>query len=346
MTSRTRYVVISSALVLFVGLGSGLVAYYSGFQARAFSSAGGPEELQYVPHDAVVVAYADVRHLMGSQLRQRIRDANPNAGPLAGGDGQRAFENQTGINIETDIDHVVATLVGDPAVGAGPGAGMVLARGTFNEVKIEALMRDHGARVESYKDKRLIVATPRGDNAVDANPSAAGSPEKELTLCFLKPGLVAIGTSNLIRRAIDLENGGDNVASNEELMNLVRALDSGNAWAVGRFDALRASTKLPAGMSQLPPITWFSATANINDGIDGVLRAEANSDEAAKNFRDVVQGFIALASLQGSSKPEVKAVVQSLALSGTGKTVALSFSIPGRIVDALGPTADRKSAAH
>src|SRR6185436_20871493 len=102
MTSRTRYVVISSALVLFVGLGSGLVAYYSGFQARAFSSAGGPEELQYVPHDAVVVAYADVRHLMGSQLRQRIRDANPNAGPLAGGDGQRAFENQTGINIETD----------------------------------------------------------------------------------------------------------------------------------------------------------------------------------------------------------------------------------------------------
>ena len=61
----------------------------------------------------------------------------------------------------------------------------------------------------------------------------------------------------------------------------------------------------------------------------------SGADAAAKNFRDVVQGFIALASLQGSSKPEVKAVVQSLALSGTGKTVALSFSIPGRIVDAL-----------
>ena len=85
-------------------------------------------------------------------------------------------------------------------------------------------------------------------------------------------------------------------------MNLVRALDSGNAWAVGRFDALRASTRLPAGMSQLPPITWFSATANINDGIDGVLRAEANSDEAAKNFRDVVRDS-SLASLQGSSSP-------------------------------------------
>src|SRR5436190_19980605 len=118
MASRTRYVVISSVLVLFVGLGSGLVAYYAGFQARAFSTVGGPEELQYVPHDALVVAYADVRHVMSSALRQRIRDAAPKTGGLASGDGQREFENQTGINIETDIDHVVAALVGDPAAGA------------------------------------------------------------------------------------------------------------------------------------------------------------------------------------------------------------------------------------
>ena len=34
---------------------------------------------------------------------------------------------------------------------------MVLARGRFDEVKIEALMREHGAHVEDYSGRRLIV---------------------------------------------------------------------------------------------------------------------------------------------------------------------------------------------
>jgi hypothetical protein len=38
MTTRTRYFVIVSLLVLGVGLGSGLVAYYVGFPARAAGS--------------------------------------------------------------------------------------------------------------------------------------------------------------------------------------------------------------------------------------------------------------------------------------------------------------------
>ena len=161
MTSKTRYVVISSALVLFVGLGSGLVAYYSGFQARAFSTAGGPEELQYIPHDAVVVAYADVRHLMGSPLRQRI--GTPTQRGPGGQDGQRA-SSQTGINIETDIDHVVATLVGDPAAGAGPGAGMVqpTAPQRSQDRGVDARPRRPGSRIRTSvsSSRRLAVTTP------------------------------------------------------------------------------------------------------------------------------------------------------------------------------------------
>ena len=52
MTARTRYFVIASLLVLGVGLGTGLVAYYVGFPAGAFTRAGGPEELQLVPRNA------------------------------------------------------------------------------------------------------------------------------------------------------------------------------------------------------------------------------------------------------------------------------------------------------
>src|SRR5215468_12720664 len=154
MTVRTRYFVIVSLLVILVGLGTGLVAYYVGFPTNAFFSHGGPEELRFLPGSASVIAYADVREVMASELRQRFRRSVATG---AQENGQREFQDLTGINIETDIGRVVACL-DLPANGStGMGAGLVLARGTFDEVKIEALMREHGAQVENYKGKRLLV---------------------------------------------------------------------------------------------------------------------------------------------------------------------------------------------
>lgn len=350
MTAKTRYFVISSLLVMFVGLGSGLVAYYGGFPASAFTSAGGPEELQYIPKDAAVVAYADVRHIMTSELRQRIRRAVPGQE-----NGQQEFQNHTGINIETDIDHVVASLQPGVAGSNVPATGIVVVRGSFNEATIEALMREHGAQVEQYKGKRIVVAPAghhrAGQSGTEAADPTASAPAEtaqtpEFALAFLKPGLVAVGTPALLKQAIDLESGGASVLTNEEMMNAVRSLDVGNAWVVGRFDVLKSAAKLPTGIGELPPIALVSATATVNDGVSATLKAEASTEEAAKNLRDVVQGFVALASLQAGSKPELKALVQSLELSGAGKTVALSFSVPGRILDLVAPAAGAKAGSQ
>ena len=102
MTTKTRYFVVGSLLTLGVGLGVGLVAYSVGFSTSALGAQGGPRELQFVPSNAAVVAYADVHDIMTSDLRQKVRSALPMKP-----DGQGEFQNQTGINIETDIDHVV-----------------------------------------------------------------------------------------------------------------------------------------------------------------------------------------------------------------------------------------------
>jgi hypothetical protein len=77
MAARTRYFVIASLLVLMVGLGTGLVAYYVGLPAGAFSRTGGPDELQLVPRAAALVAYADVHEIMLSDLRQKARQLLP-----------------------------------------------------------------------------------------------------------------------------------------------------------------------------------------------------------------------------------------------------------------------------
>jgi len=335
MTTRTRYFVIISLLVLGVGLGTGLVAYYVGVQGMPFARHAGPEELQYVPKDATVVAFANVQEIMHSDLRQKLHRALPEKE-----NGQAELQNLTGINLENDVFRVVACLYADTAPnGNVPGAGMVLARGNFDESKIEGLMRDHGAHVEDYKGTRLVVA--------DMNDRGNGAPHT-FALSFVEPGLAALGTADVVRKAIDLHQNGANtpatvqsVTANDELMGLVRTLETGNnAWAVGRFDALTAHAHLPANIAgQIPAITWFSVGTHINSGLRGTLRAETRDDEAANNLRDVVRGFLALGKLQAGSRPDIQAMMSSLQLGGQGTTVTLSFDVPSQVFDAIGALA-------
>jgi hypothetical protein len=340
MSNKTRYFVIASLLVLGIGLSTGLVAYYVGFPAGAFASRGGPADLGLVPRNASVIAFANVQEIMASDTPQKLRRAIP-----IQDNGQQELQNQTGINLETDIDTVVACMSPESADNT-PGSGMVLARGRFDETKIEALMRDHGAQVETYNGKRLIVADAADLHQDNADPAADSRNLRHhsVSLSFIEPGLAAIGSTKLIKSAIDLHKAGNNpqtglesVTGNDELMNLVRSLDSSNAWAVGRFDALRTQTRLPANvLSQIPAITWFAASAHINGGLRGTLRAEARDDQSANNLRDVVRGFMALAKMGSGAKPELEAMMQSLELGGTGKTVSLSFAVPAELFDMIG----------
>jgi hypothetical protein len=319
MTTKTRYFVVGSLLTLTIGLGVGLVAYSVGFSTSAFTREGGPAELQFVPANASLVAYADVRDVMTSDLRQKVRSALPMKE-----NGQHEFQDQTGINIETDIDHVLVAIVPTgEETGRMPGSPIVLARGQFDQVKIEALMREHGAQVEDYKGARLVVG-----GASDGKPS--------LSLAFLEPGLVAVGSHALIRGAVDLKSGGSSIAANDEMMGLIRDLESGNAWAAGRFDALTSRANLPDGVAQqIPAITLFSASANIDSGIRGTFRAESRDEASATSLRDVMRGFLALAKMQTSARPEFAPLLESLQLGGTGKSVALSFDLPPAVIDTL-----------
>jgi hypothetical protein len=332
MSSKSRYFVIASLLVLTVGLGTGLVAYYGGFPTTAFTRQSGPDELRFVPATAAVVAFANVHDIMTSDIRQRIRVALP-----APPHGQQDFQNQTGINIETDIDRVVTFM--SPRDGAGPhgipGSGMVLARGRFDAVKIESLMREHGGAVEEYKGRRLIVADPSHGNG--------GS----VSLAFLEPGLVAIGTSDAVRGAVDLNDGGPSIITNDDMMDRVSDLDSSSAWVAGRFDVLISHAKLPSEVAtRLPPITWFSANVDVNGGLRGTMRADTRDEESANNLRDVLRGFMALAKMQAGSQPQLEGLVQSLQLAGTGKTVSMSFDVPSEVFDAIAALANQHRAAQ
>jgi hypothetical protein len=324
MTKRTRYFVFGSVTVLLVGLCTGLVAYYTGMPMGAFGQSSGLTELRYVPATASVVAYADVRNLMQSELRQKLHQADQNQQ-----DGQAEFQRETGIDIEHDIDRVVAFM----EAGEGPdnSTGMIVATGRFDQGRLESLARQHGGTVEDYNGKRLISKMGLDGDDDDAD----GHTGKSVTVAFLETGVVAVGETPVVKRAIDRQ-GSDSVTGNAELMALVNDIDDSNAWAVGRFDALMNHAKLPEGVaSQIPAVKLFSASGHINGGLSALIRAEARDEQAAQNLRDVVQGFLALAKLQSNSQPELQVLMNSLQLSGTGKTVALSFEIPSQVIDTL-----------
>lgn len=327
MTAKTRYFVVGSLLTLGVGLGVGLAAYATGFTTSALMRQGGPDELQFVPSNAALVAYADVHDIMLSDLRQRVR-----AAVEMKEDGQREFQEKTGINIETDIDHVVVAVV-PPSNTQPPDSAIVLARGRFDQVKIEALMREHGAQVEEYRGARLVVAP------------ADSQGRHNVSVAFLEPGLVALGSHALIRGAVDLKSGGASLSTNDEMMGLIQGLDSGNAWAVGKFDALTSHARLPEALvSRIPAINLFAASAQIDSGIRTQLQIEARDDVAANSLRDVVRGFVALVKLQASGRPEVSNLVDSIQLGGNGKSVSLAFDLPSSTLDVLQQLKDLRPA--
>ena len=322
MTAKTRYFLIGSVMVLIVGLSIGLVAYYGGMPSGLFSRQSGPAELKYLPGDAAVVAYANVRDVMNSDLRQRLRKFEG-----VTDEGRSEFKTQTGIDIETDIDHVVACM-GAPGADA-ERTGLVVVTGRFDTTKIEAMALQHGGRVEQYKGTKLVVAAPDAKHEGD-------KPHAELAMGFLDRGVVALGTADMVRLAVDRGAGAKSALANAELMRLVGEMSTESMWAVGRFDALSAQATLPAEVSErIPPITWFSASGRVNGGLQAVVKAEAKDEQAAANLRDIVRGFVALAKMQTGSKPGLQKMMPDVQLSGEGKEVAISFAVTTEMLDAI-----------
>jgi hypothetical protein len=338
MNKRTRYFVVGSVAIVVVGLCTGLMAFYGGGLPLT-SSAQGPSELAYVPADATGVAYANVQEVMNSEFRQKLSQA------IQTGEGRDQFLEETGIDVERDIDTVVA------GMSLSQKDAVVVVRGRFNTTQIEALLRQGDGTVDEYKGIRLVTAGNKGSDSVDAdsgviprdNPSVDGN--HKFAVAFLEPGLLAVGPVDGVKRAIDAKDSGQNVTTNSELMAYVNDIRGGqSAWAVGRVDALKQTTEIPDQVMQhLPAVQWFALTTRINGGVTGSIRADTVDDLAAENLRDVVRGGLAMGRLVSGNDQNMKMLLDSMQLSGTGKTVSLTFHVSPEMVDALAGLASLSS---
>jgi hypothetical protein len=326
MTHRTRYFLVGSGLIVVVGLCTGLVAYYTGH--LPLGAVRGSAELAYVPSDTAAIAYADVRHIMDSEFRQRVRSLIP------AGEGKQQLLAETGIDVERDIDSVVA------ALGSADGSQqtpVVLVRGRFQPDRIEALARDHGATTEDYRGKRLVI------EPASAEPSAlvaGGLKRGPGGLAFLEPDLLAFGSVARLKAAIDAHATNQSAASTGEIMKLVGGVSTSDAWVVGRFETLASDGRMASAMrDQLSALQWFSLSADVDQAILCRVHAEAKDDQSGEQIRAVVNGMLGAARMLTNQDPRVATALNSVQASGVGPDIDLSFSVPPEMIDLVAAAA-------
>lgn len=318
MNQRTRSFLIGSAAVILLGLGTGLVAYYNGGLPTMLGQTS-DAELQYLPASAAAVGYADVRSIMTSEFRQKLREVLPT------GEEKDKIQAEFGVDIENDIDTVSAAYLG----GGTPESVVVIVRGRFNAGQIEAKATQHGAVAEEYKGKKMLVFTETSGDAT-AHHSSGG-------VAFLEVGTLALGEAGAIRQAIDAAESGQDVRKNADLMKVVNDVrGSGNAWFVGKFDAIAAAHTLPEELkSRIPAISTFAVSAHVNGGFSGAIRVDARDEKAAQQLRDVVRGALAAGQLIAADDPRVDTMLKSMQITGSGNTVGLTFTIPAGLLDVM-----------
>ncbi len=316
MNTRTRFFLFAAAGVLIASLATGLAAW-----ATRVSAAGTAEELTYVPATTLMVAYADVRGLMNSPFHERIRQLQRTS-PAAGSDD---LEARTGIRFDTDIDGVLVASTGVDALQERADASLLIARGRFDATRIEGVMRSRGGQVDQYRGKRIVTLT---------------NTTNDTALAFAEPGLLLFGPQASVRGALDAKAGAAaTISSNREFMALVNDVSDGTAWSVAKLDSASGRAPFPpALMNQLPPINWFAASGRVDTGLHGRLRAEARDVQSAESLRDVIQGFLALAKLQGGRDPAYRSMLDSVALTANGTSVSLSFDVTPAALDLLTPS--------
>src|SRR5437762_3759571 len=143
---------------------------------------------------------------MSSPFRDRFRQFDIDNGARADG-----LEARTGINLERDVDSVLVASTGRNQAPTPSDRAVLIARGRFDAVRIEGLMRQQGAQVDQYRGKRVV-------SIKDASNDTA--------LTFAEPGLLLFGPGEGVRAALDAKAGAaQGISANGEFMALVNDVD-------------------------------------------------------------------------------------------------------------------------
>jgi len=292
--------------------------------ALSAAAAADPQLLNMVMPDAKVMAGVNVEQAKTSPFGQYVlQQIQPNDQHL------QDLLTLTGFDPRRDVNELLVASPGDN----NPKTGLALARGSFDLNKITAAARAGGGTVETYSRATLVT-----------------DPKKEHSLGFVDNTLVAAGTVDTVKAALDRRTQ-TTAAIDAVLATKVNQLsNSQDAWLV----TLVPPSSLhpphpnhpPAGATPQPnPVlangavlqTIQQLTGGIKFGTNVVINAEAltPTQQDATSLAGVLQFLANMALTQSNGNADVAALVQSLKVMTTGTSVQASLSLPSEQFEGL-----------
>ncbi len=178
-----------------------------------------------------------------------------------------------------------------------------------------------------------------------------------------KPGALAFLDDETVvageRRAVEqvLDNSATSLRTNTQLLAQLQQVQPGSAfWMVGDSSALsRLPLSLPApgaepgsgSKMELPALQGVTVSADLDPLIALDIVGEAKDAAAAGKLADVVRGLLALATLQGGQRPELREMASGVSVTSDGARVRVGLRVSYELLEAFnrteaGPTPKRQ----
>ncbi len=310
--SRSRLVVFISMVV--VGLGA-LAAVGALYLDPARAAVGPlPAEGLLLPADSRFVVGLDVKRLTSSPLYRRFKaQARP--------DALRELEEKTGINPERDVDQVLI-------------AALAVVIGSVDTYKL-------GRSIETSPKGKAIGRTFEGFTEYVFTEGGKGPK----AVVFLDRQTLVIGSQATVEAAVSSRaRGAYPLRANTGITGLLERVKPGSTfWMVGDQSLLQnmpSAIPAPGGNGSsitLPALKSLVITGDLDPAIALVVTGDTPDEAAAKNLADIVRGFVALASLQASQRPELKDLAQAISVSTEQSQVHVNARFSYELLEALQP---------
>jgi hypothetical protein len=307
---KSRLIVVFAAVIVFVGMGLGILAYLStpGTNAQAAML---PDAAVWVPSSADFVAYVDLETLLSSPLREDWETSylRENAGSEVD-----EFRQKTGMDPWTDFR---ALALSSRRNEEDAEWGIALT----GELNPEGI-------ITSIEEKEDLVQSVYQDTTLYTFEHPNDEPQ---TLAFPSTSVALFGSTAYVQEMLDVGAGKTASAVEGPLAGWIHELPLDDTfWCVGSSEV--AFSRFVAGLNEssprIPPVQSFAVSGSLSSEISMIARGKASDPESAQKLADVVRGAIALGSLQQETPPELQAILDSVQIEVLENRVLISAAFP------------------
>ncbi len=313
------------------------------FAATLFPcGANGQNLARLAPSDANMMIGIRMADFVSSPLAQRMWQEAMSSKPEI-----EQFLSLMGPNPLTLIDEILITASITDASQMDKADALVLASGRFDEVQLVDVLCQKGCETEMYRGFQLR--------------KALGQDEGPSHFVMLDTGELALGSRELVRGAIERRALGAPAAFSGGMTDWINRLGRHHIWVAfsGPFSQAPASGDGAGGQmmwNMASKVDGFGLGVNVSDGIEMSLDLRTTTEQDARQFHDMIQGFIAMAKAS-EQKPEAREFLDKLNLSRDGRVLSAHMSISQADIErqlaqrgqqdqpAGSPRAERPSAA-